>query len=821
MTNATIRTVTTVGLCLVALFAASALPVAAQVLVDHGSRVAYLGNPVNPGIVGIAWTASGYDDSTWREGLFGVGYEVAVDAADVKAGRLLTTFVPEGSTSAYTRATFTIQNPAEVNSLQLALDYDDAVVAWINGVEVYRSPEMPPGDPSWDTLPLDHESSNGVDPDFSVPIDISAIAVPLLTAGENVLAIGVWNDTAASTDLVLVPRLWANNPAAFVTRGPYLQRGSHDSITVRWGTDRNTKTRVLYGPAPGQLDQSVSMNGARRDHEIVLTGLQPDTTYYYAVGTTTESLVGDDLEYAFRTAPLPGTRRPIRAWVIGDTGTPNAESAAVRDAFVEFNGGSDVDLWAMLGDNAYDYGTQDEHEGAVFNRYPRMLRRSVLWPCIGNHDAESAYAATQSGVYFDAFTLPSSAEAGGLSSGTEAYYAFDFGNIHFVVLNSEDSDRAPAGPMMSWLEADLMSTSQDWIVAYWHSPPYSKGSHDSDDLESEPEMVEMRERAVPILEDWGVDLVLNGHSHNYERSFLLDGHYGFSDSLTSGMVLDDGDGSVIGDGAYQKLSQGADSHEGAVYVVAGNGSEVFDTVAGEHPVMVSSQVQLGSMVLDVDGDRLEAVMIDDSGAIRDRFTIVKNTASLPEADFHAEPLVGAAPLGVAFTDLSSTNTAVWEWDFDGDGVTDSVQRQPEAVFADPGLYEVRLTVSNLTGSDQEAKLDYICVSAIPASVTGLVLTDPNSLAWSPVAGAGTYDVIKGNLRLLLAAAGSFADSEPVCLEGNVSGSGASDSEPPPPGESYYYLVRAVSCADETGSYDSGSSSQSGPRDDTLLSLVCP
>ena len=99
--------------------------------------------------------------------------------------------------------------------------------------------------------------------------------------------------------------------------------------------------------------------------------------------------------------------------------------------------------------------------------------------------------------------------------------------------------------------------------------------------------------------------------------------------------------------------------------------------------------------------------------------------------------------------------------------------------------------------------------------------DPNSLTWNPVAGATSYDVIKGDLLLLLAAAGEFADSEPNCLADAVGGLGASDSEPLPPGESNYYLVRAVSCADETGSYDSAGMSQDSPRDDSLPPQVCP
>jgi 3',5'-cyclic AMP phosphodiesterase CpdA len=93
--------------------------------------------------------------------------------------------------------------------------------------------------------------------------------------------------------------------------------------------------------------------------------------------------------------------------------------------------------------------------------------------------------------------------------------------------------------MLTWLENDLAATDKQWIIAYWHHPPYSKGSHDSD---LETWSIEMRTNVLPILEAHGVDLVLTGHSHSYERSYLLNGHYGSSTTLTSGMVLDAGDG---------------------------------------------------------------------------------------------------------------------------------------------------------------------------------------------------------------------------------------------------------------------------------------
>ena len=135
-----------------------------------------------------------------------------------------------------------------------------------------------------------------------------------------------------------------------------------------------------------------------------------------------------------------------------------------------------------------------------------------------------------------------------MPSGTEAYYSFDWGNIHFVALDSHDTDRsAPANPasnvcppgvggaMYQWLCADLAATDQDFIIAFWHHPPYTKGSHDSDNAaDSAGIMKEMRERFLPVLDAYGVDLVLTGHSHSYERSVLLHDHYGVSSTLQPG-----------------------------------------------------------------------------------------------------------------------------------------------------------------------------------------------------------------------------------------------------------------------------------------------
>ena len=113
---------------------------------------------------------------------------------------------------------------------------------------------------------------------------------------------------------------------------------------------------------------------------------------------------------------------------------------------------------------------------------PDLLRRTALWPAFGNHDADSSNAVSRNGPFFDMFSLPTGAEAGGVASGSEVYFSFDYANVHFVCLDSYMSDRSKTGPMLTWLETDLSNTMQEWIVCFFHHPPYSKGSHDSDDL---------------------------------------------------------------------------------------------------------------------------------------------------------------------------------------------------------------------------------------------------------------------------------------------------------------------------------------------------
>ena len=174
-----------------------------------------------------------------------------------------------------------------------------------------------------------------------------------------------------------------------------------------------------------------------------------------------------------------------------------------------------------------------------------------------------------------------------------------------------------------------------------------------DDVLVEDSALHHRSRADrDPLEDHGVDLVLTGHSHAYERSFLLDRHYGVSSTLTSDMILDDGDGSTGGDGPYSKLPG---PHHGTVYVTAGNAASLLGGSL-DHPAMVTSLLRLGSLVVDVDGDWMDVVLLDELGDQIDTFTIHKEGAApLPTSTSTATPT--ATTTATATATATPTHTA--------------------------------------------------------------------------------------------------------------------------------------------------------------------
>jgi len=441
---------------------------------------------------------------------------------------------------------------------------------------------------------------------------------------------------------------------AEISRAPYLQLATDHSIHIAWRTTHKSVPSIHYGTTREQLTQSSAKNNliVRRtvadakseqglspsrlhtapkgtyQYEVKLTDLTPDTRYYYALYEGDKRVTPDDGTYTFRTHPKPGTKRDLYFWVVGDSGTGSIHQKRVYQSMRDFNKEHKLtlDMYIHVGDMAYGSGKDREFQSNFFQIYQPTLRNTVCWPAMGNHEGFTSKGKTCIGPYYDAYITPTKGEAGGVPSGTETYYSYDYGRVHFIVLNSHDLDRRPAAAMAQWLKEDLAKTSAkktDWLVAFWHHPPYTKGSHDSD---REKQLIEMREHILPILESSGVDLVLTGHSHIYERSMLIDGAYD-TPTTAENHVFDDGDGDAKGDGSYKK-SPGLQPNEGTVQIVAGNGGQGLNR-RGYSPVMRRSILEHGSCLINVKGDTLSALMLNKNGKIADTFQIVKNEKVTP------------------------------------------------------------------------------------------------------------------------------------------------------------------------------------------------
>ena len=430
------------------------------------------------------------------------------------------------------------------------------------------------------------------------------------------------------------------------TRGPYLQCATAQGVTVVWRTRGEVGRPVLrYGSGVDKLEREVSggavvVSRAEADgggkggigllagapagttqYEVAIAGLPADSVWHYGVYDGEKRLTAADGTFTFRT--LSAVARPMRLWVVGDSGTGNRVQAQIHEAMRRVAGREKryPDLYLHVGDMAYGSGLDSEFQGYFFEPYEATLRNTCCFPAFGNHEGRSSKSATGKGPYYDCYVTPREGQSGGVASGTESYYSFDAGGVHFISLNSFDTSRQPDGAMGQWLKADLERAKADWLVAFWHHPPYTKGTHDSDDRKKAFELVEMRELILPILESAGVDLVLCGHSHIYERSMLIDGAYA-TPTTAAGVVLDDGDGDPSGDGAYRK-SAGLEPHRGTVAMVAGHGGTTLGRKKTASPVMKVTWVEFGSVLIDVEGKTLTSRMINEKGEVRDTFRIVK------------------------------------------------------------------------------------------------------------------------------------------------------------------------------------------------------
>lgn len=396
--------------------------------------------------------------------------------------------------------------------------------------------------------------------------------------------------------------------SAGVTRGPYLQLASPTGITIVFRTDAPAIGQVRYGASPASLTSTVADQLPTTEHVLRLTGLTPSTRYWYAVDVDGLPVMSGD-DYRFRTYPTPGTQEAFRIFAWGDSGNGSAGQFAVAQRMATQLG--DATLSLILGDIIYDNGEPSNYDPRFFEPYAPLLRRMVIWPTIGNHDVG---LDPTGGPYLDAYYLPTNNPAR-----TELYYSFDYGDAHFVCLDTHVNSYAAGSAQLQWAAADLAASTARWKFVFFHVPPYSGGTHADD--------VGVRDNILPVLEAAGADVVFSGHSHVYERTWLLKNHAIVQSDRAS----------------YVKASP----LDGTIYVVSGTAGQSGSLSDSNHPLMAFQQGNvLGTSVIDVAGDTLHGYFLRDDGNVLDLFRLVKG------ADREAPRIIAARATAPDTVELS-------------------------------------------------------------------------------------------------------------------------------------------------------------------------
>jgi predicted phosphodiesterase len=281
-------------------------------------------------------------------------------------------------------------------------------------------------------------------------------------------------------------------------RGPYVQGVTASSAVICWVSQHPGSGVVEYGKTP-ELGCKETDPRVRRRHVVALAALDPGSTYHYRVEG-----VGGSSSGCFRTAPVGDDSRFSFA-VVGDSGSGGKGQLAVAALLERLR----PDLVLHTGDVVYPAGQERHYDRRFFAPYRNLIKTVPLFPVLGNHDVRKGNGA----AFLENFHPPL-----GSPGSTKRYYSFDWGNTHFVALDSElyHGDRG-SNPeeQRDFLERDLATTRKRWKVAFLHRSPYGSSRHGGDE--------KVREDLEPLFVKHGVDLVFSGHDHVYERTVPITG----------------------------------------------------------------------------------------------------------------------------------------------------------------------------------------------------------------------------------------------------------------------------------------------------------
>ncbi|MBI3414408.1 MAG: metallophosphoesterase [Verrucomicrobia bacterium] len=448
------------------------------------------------------WRQRGFDDSQWLSGPAGIGF------GGPGYGTLsAATGLPDvgfNYASVFMRRKFLVTDPAAIKWLVLRMDYEDGFVAYLNGVEIAR--RNLPGAVGSD-VPFDAPVRTNHFAGDAEEIDVSYFA-GLLVPGENVLAIQGHNNFNYPFGFVIVPELLAN-----FQRGPFVQNASTNQIQIIWKTPVAADTQVEFGLTP-DLRNIVGDTNLVTTHVVTLRNLAPDSLYYYHVRSGDGTNAAVSSVASFRTLKNSGG---VRFMMLGDTGSGRIEQLRVARVVAD----AQPDLVLHAGDIIYPSFTNGVIDTRCLSIYGAHMRSTPYYFALGNHDLYSGVESYLNTFYLPTNNIPASDH---FLAGTSPkhYYSFDHGDAHFVVLfvPFQNQYRLTVGDAQyQWLTNDLARTAKPWKIALFHIAMNSSSAHRFDDLDlnGTRDNLDIRDTLLPVFSRYGVQLVLNGHEHLYER----------------------------------------------------------------------------------------------------------------------------------------------------------------------------------------------------------------------------------------------------------------------------------------------------------------
>jgi hypothetical protein len=280
-----------------------------------------------------------------------------------------------------------------------------------------------------------------------------------------------------------------------ILMGPYVTGVSETTAKVLWVPRPGAASRCRLSLETAADGDPVSISVRTRDivvgpeqvHVAALSGLESDHTYRYRLACGDECVEG-----SFHTALPRAPHKAFRFVIYGDNRSGPERHRRVLEAIQK-----ELPLVFVVntGDMTANATAWPQWKLEFFDPGPDLWRQTTFWPVRGNHEVDGVLMRTL-------FDLP----------GRQCYYSTDVGNLHLVVLDSElvshDRNEAAHAEMVRWLERDLASCADAWIIAAFHTPIFNIGGDGSRWGRSD---------VLGVLERGGADIVITSHSHLYER----------------------------------------------------------------------------------------------------------------------------------------------------------------------------------------------------------------------------------------------------------------------------------------------------------------